>query len=156
MTIPVSTVDTVKDYLYTQLNAQIPGAGTSDPATVLVSYDLPGAWQPFDIVVVGDIQVTNSIESFVGSGGAHWLHEAYEVNITISVYRGDGFDAPAVWKQAKALSDYVDVTVRSDPSLGGAVQLAYPSTTRYLSEWAEDHSGRLVTVQKTIQVQTEI
>ena len=155
MTIPVSTVDTVKDYLVAQITAAI-----NDPE-VNVSYDVPGAWQPDDIIVVGDIQVTNSIESFVGSGGAHWLFEAYEVDITISVFR-EGDLASTAWKRAKALSDLIDVAVRTDPTLGTggtgipSVQRAYPSTTRYQSEWAEDHSGRVVTVQKTIQVEASI
>lgn len=149
MAIPVSTVDTVKDYLVSGITSQV------NDTSVLVSYDLPGEYLPDDIIVVGDVDVSTAIESFVGSGGQHWLHETYVVHITISVYRG-GDNASLTWKRAKALSDAIDTLVRTDPSLGGVVQLAYPSRAAFKSEWEEDHRGRIVTVDKEVTVSVEL
>lgn len=149
MPIPTSTVDTVKDYLVTNIATQI------NDSTVLVSYDAPGPNLPDDIVVVGDIDVDDVQAHFVGSGGAHWLNESYKVQITISVYRG-GDNASLTWKRAKALSDAIDTLVRTDPTLGGVVQVAWPSRTSFKSEWEDNHNGRLVTVDKEISVSAEI
>lgn len=149
MSIPVSTVDTVKDFLVANIATQI-----ADP-TVLVSYDMPGDYQPDDIVVVGDIDVDTQVHAFVGSGGAHWLAEQYKVAVTISVYRG-GDNASLTWKRAKTLSDAIDTLIRTDPSLGGVVQLCWPSRTSFKSEWEQDHKGRIVTVDKEISVSVEI
>jgi hypothetical protein len=147
--IPVSTVDTVRDYLVTNITTQI--ADTS----VLVCYDEPGTYQPDDIVTVGDVAQTAEIHAFMGSGGAHWLEESYRVAVTISVYRAND-DAQTTWKRAKALSDIVDVLVRTDPTLGGVVQIAYPSAAKFEATVVGNHAGRSVTVTKEISVQVEI
>jgi len=149
MTIPVSTVDTVKDFLVAGILAAV-----SDP-TVLVSYDMPGPYQPDDIVVVGDITVTTEPHAFVGNGQAHWLSEEYTVEVIISVYRG-GDTASVAWKRAKVLSDLVDTLIRTDPTLGAVVQLAYPSKTEFVSDVTENHSGRMVTVTKEITCNAEL
>lgn len=150
MTIPVSTVDSVKDYLVTQITAQV------NDSTVLVVYDPPGPYQPDDIICIGpDLTVDTQIHAFVGSGGAHWLRESYTLTVIISVYRGAD-NASVVWKRAKALADAVDTVVRTDPTLGGVAQVAWPSRTQYASDWAENHAGRMTTVTKEISVEAEI
>lgn len=149
MSIPVSTVDTVKDFLVAGIAAQV------NDTSVLVSYDLPGEDLPDDIIVVGDIDVDTQVHAFVGSGGQHWLAESYRVQVSISVYRG-GDNASLTWKRAKTLSDAIDTLIRTDPSLGGVVQLAWPSRTSFKSEWEEEHRGRIVTVDKEISVSVEI
>jgi hypothetical protein len=150
MTIPVSTVDTVLDYLVATVTTQI------GDASVLICDGPPGPYQPDDIVAIGEtIAVVTDVHAFVGSGGQHWLSESYTVSVTISVFRGA--DSVALtWKRAKALADSVDTAVRTDPTLGGAVQLAWPSKTLFTSGWTENHAGRIVTVEKEISVEVEI
>jgi len=149
MAIPTSTIDTVKDYLVTNITTQI------NDTSVLVTYDPPGEYQPDDIVVVGDVITWDGTpHAFVGSGGTHWIHEIYRVQVVISVYRG-GDNASTTWKRAKALSDSVDVAVRTDPTLGGAVQIAYPATAVFTATWEEAHKGRIVEVRKEIHVEAE-
>ena len=150
MTIPVSTVDAVKDYLFAQITAQI------NDTTVLVCYDPPGTFQEDDLVAIGhDVTVTTGPHAFVGSGGAGWLMESYVLSLTVNVFRG-GDNATTVWKRAKVLSDAVDTVVRTDPTLGGVVQQAYPSLAQYTSGWSEDHSGRVTQVDKEITVEAVI
>jgi hypothetical protein len=149
MSIPVSTVDAVRDYLVSSITAAI------GDTSVLVCYDSPGVYQPDDIVSVGDIVQTADIHAFVGSGGQHWLEEQYRIAVQISVFRG-GDDASGTWKRSKALSDIVDVLVRTDPTLGGLVQISWPSATKFEATVVGNHAGRSVTVTKELSVQVEI
>lgn len=149
MTIPVSTVDTVKDFLVANIKTQI------NDTSVLVCYDEPGPNQPDDIVAIGDIAQTTEMHAYVGSGGQHWLIETYHVTVTVSVYRG-GDDPSVPWKRAKVLSDAIDTLVRTDPTLGAAVTVAWPAASSFVSAVTTNHAGRTTTVTKTISVEAEI
>ena len=148
MTIPVSTVDTTRDYLVSHITTQV--ADTS----VLVCFDQPGTNQPEDVISVGDIILDATLHAFVGNLANHSMMENYTVEVTIRVVRAND-DPQTVWKRAKALSDAVDTVVRTDPSLGSTVIVAYPSRAVFAAAVIADHTGRMVTVTKTITVEAE-
>src|SRR5258708_2638167 len=150
MTIPISTVDAVLDFLLSAITTQI------NDTSVLVVEGPPGPYQPEDIVsVASDITLDSVPHAFVGSGGAHWIQESYRVSVIVSVHRA-GDNMSLVWKRAKALSDAVDTAVRTDPTLGGAVQLSYPSRSIFSSYWADNHAWRFTDITKEITVEAEV
>jgi hypothetical protein len=149
MTIPASTVPAAKLYLYTQITALI------NDAAVLVAYDPPSTYQPDDIVMVGAVDRQVVPYQMVGSGGAGWLDETYQIEVVVSVFRG-GDNARTAFERACTLADQVVYVVRSDPSLGGAVVVAHPEVSRYEPAWEEDHKGRLVTVTIPINCRARI
>lgn len=135
--IPASSIPAARTYIHDGLQVQLAGA-----QNLLVCYDEPGPYQPDDIIVVGEVHQTYSPEQTVGSGGRLWLREDYTVSVIISVYRG-GDDPAAVFARGRQLADLVVAVVRADPSLGGAVDRARPSTVSHVSAWNEEHSGRV-------------
>jgi hypothetical protein len=150
MTIPVSTMPAVKAYLYTQLTAR---AELADPVGVF--YDMPTVTPPDDLVYLGDCRGKNVITRMVGSGGAGWLDEHYELDIVVDVVRGDD-DPKANDEQALALLAAVVDTVRLDPSLGGLVIQAAPGRFSLTSEPNEEHLGRNTTAVLTVEVHARI
>lgn len=143
--IPASSVPAARDWLFAGIQVQFPVLAPEDDVDgegLLVCLDAPGPYQPDDIVCVGEVHQTYSPEQTVGSGGRFWLREDYTITVMIRVYRG-GDDPAAVFARARELADVVVAVVRSDPSLGGAVDRAMPTTLTHTGEWADDHSGRL-------------
>lgn len=125
-------------YLLNQITAAV------NDATVLVSYGPPGPNQPDDIVAIGTAVTIETVPiQMVGSGGAGWLDERYDVEIVISVYRG-GDNGRGVLERAAALADLVVSVVRTDPSLGGAVVVAHPSVGSFVPSFDAEHKGRVV------------
>jgi hypothetical protein len=141
MTIPGSSIPAVRRYLFDQLTAQL----TTDPAfpkaQLLVVYDQPGPFQPDDIVSIGKVSRQVAVSSLVGSGGAGWLEERFQVEVIVDVFRGGDY-AQAAFERAVALVDAVCAVVRGDPSLGGCVLEARPAGSTYDSEWDDEHKGR--------------
>lgn len=141
MPIPSSSIPAARRYLFDQLTAQL----TTDPdfpkAQLLVVYDQPGPFQPDDIVSIGKVSRQVAVNSLVGSGGAGWLEERYQVEVIVDVFRGGDY-AQAAFERAVAVVDGVCAAVRGDPSLGGAVLEARPSSGTYESEWDDEHKGR--------------
>lgn len=146
--IPASSIPAARNWILAGLQTQL----ASDTA-VLVCLDTPGPYQPDDIVSVGDVQQTYSPEQTVGSGGPGWLREDYTVTVTVDVYRG-GDDPASTFARARQLADLVVAVVRSDPSLGGAVQRARPGSVQHTSEWDDDHKGRHVVIEIGIECLT--
>lgn len=138
--IPASSIPAARTWIFDGVQAQI-----TDPA-VLVCLDEPGPYLPDDIICVGDVHQQYSPESVVGSGGSHWLREDYTITVTVSVFRG-GDDAAGVFARARQLADLVVAVVRSDPSLGGAVDRGKPGTAQHTSGWTEDHKGRMTEIE---------
>lgn len=131
--IPSSSVPAALAWLLAGLQANI----APDPAAdgLLVCLGEPGTYQPMDIVYLGDVHQTYAPQSTVGSGGPQWLREDYQVTVTVDCYRG-GDDQLAVLTRARAIADLVVATVRSDPSLGGAVDRAKPASAVHTYGWA--------------------
>ncbi|MEV5953730.1 hypothetical protein AB0M11_08125 [Streptomyces sp. NPDC051987] len=139
--IPASSIPAARTWIFQGLQTQLAGV-----QNILVCLDEPGPYQPDDIISVGDVHQQYSPESVVGSGGSHWLREDYTITVTVDVYRG-GDDAAAVFARARQLADLVVAVVRSDPSLGGAVDRGKPGTVQHTSGWSEDHKGRQAVVE---------
>lgn len=139
--IPASSIPAARAWIFAGLQAQYP-----ESSGVLVCLDEPGPFQPDDIIAVGDVHQTYSPEASVGSGGPYWLREDYTITVTVDSYRG-GDDAAAVFAAARAMADTVCALVRSDPSLGGAVDRARPATATHTSGWDEEHKGRQTVIE---------
>lgn len=150
MTVPASSVPAVKAALMTKIATQVADS------SVLISYDVPGTFQPDDIIVVGDVERTASPVAMIGSGQAGFMHEDYTVQITVSVFRG-GDIAQTAFERAYALNDAVETAVRNDMTLGVArVLTAKPTRTLEQSRWDDSHLGRLVSVLTIITVKATL
>lgn len=140
MTIPSSTAAAARRYLFEQFTARIAPDPDSPKSSLLVCYDIPGPNQPDDIIGIGKVLRDVGVNSMVGGGGAGWLDERYTVTVTIDVYRG-GDSAQQTFERAAALLDQVCAIVRTDPTLGGLVQVARPVTSESDGDWDEEHLG---------------
>lgn len=149
MTVPASSVAGVKAYLVSHITSQV-----NDP-TVLVSYDAPGPDQPDDLVVVGDVRRHVDIAAMIGSGQAGWLDETYDVEVSISVFRGSDL-AQTVFERACALCDAVEAVVRNDPSLGSKVLVAHGAEAEYRCDWDDQHRGRLCEITLAVHCSTRL
>lgn len=142
--IPASSIPAARAWILAGVQAQL-----ADQTDVLVCLDEPGPNLPDDIVCVGEVEQTYGPLDIVGSGGRLWLTEEYSVTVTVSVFRG-GDDAVGVFLRARQLADLVVAVVRSDPSLGGAVDRGRPGRASHSSNWTEDHTGRLCEIELSI------
>ena len=134
--IPASSIPAARAWLYAGLQSLYPVA-----SGVLVCLDEPSTDQPQDIIAVADVHQTYGPFQTVGSGGAGWLTEEYSVQVIVDCWRG-GDNAALVFTQARTLADAVVALVRSDPSLGGAVDRARPGIVAHESAWLGDQQGR--------------
>jgi hypothetical protein len=148
MAIPSSTVVAVKNYLFTQMSAQIVSDGLQ------VYYDEPGPGFPDDVIWLGATRQVYVPTEMVGGGGAGFLFENYHQIIEVSVYRG-GDTPQLVFERAAALVAQIESIVRTDLSLGSlpGVIVAYPAGTDYESGWEDSHMGRVTDAQIRIQVE---
>ncbi|AUG78093.1 hypothetical protein CFP65_3293 [Kitasatospora sp. MMS16-BH015] len=147
--IPASSITAARAWILARLQAVLTPDPASPSSELLVCDGGPGPYQPDDIVSLGDTHQTYAPESGVGSGGAGWLREDYQLHITVDVYRG-GDNPDATFARARTLADLVVAVVRSDPSLGGAVDRARPATAAHSTGWDEAHSGRHVEIDLTV------
>lgn len=135
MTIPVSTVPAVKAALKTALE------GRSELANiVLVEYGPATTWLADEMILLGGTQGRMSVARMVGSGGAGWLDEDYVLSVSVLLFRGED-DAQAAEARLHALAAVVFDTVRLDPSIGGLVTQAEPSTFTTELAWDDEHLG---------------
>lgn len=131
-----------KAALLASLQTQIAPA---DPDTaLLICYDTPGTYRPPDIIAVGAVTREITTAGMAGSMTvAGTLHVAFSIDVIVSVYRG-GDDAQAVWERADDLVEDVITAVRADPTLGGAVLLAFPDRVdQPVADWEASHNGRV-------------
>lgn len=123
--VPASTIPAVKAYLVQAITAAV-----ADPS-VLVVYGEPSTEIPDDVIAVTDTERKTAPTQLVGSGAAGWLFENYEQTVVISCVLGG--DDPGTQQQVEArayqLLAVVEVAVRVDPSLGGLVASAWPSSS---------------------------
>ena len=156
VTIPVSTVPSVKRYIAEEVTNAMVGR-VAQGHGVLVSYDPPGRYRPDDIIAIGNLwdrQVSGF--NMVGTGGKAWLKEEYELEITSTVRRaGESLQVEA-YERAHELNSIVESVVREDPSLGGRVIVARPRNTRDEADWGKDSKGFIVHVITRIYVMAQI
>lgn len=155
---PVSTVPAVKRYMFDQvsdaLNQLPPLPGFAAP---IVFYDAPGQYRPSDMMAIGHVyQRVVRPMAMVGSGGAGWLQEEYELEVISDVFRaGESLQIDA-YERAYQFNALMEEIVRSDPSLGGNVITAMPHFSFDGSEWEKDHKGWIVTVVNRLQILARI
>lgn len=150
---PVSTIPAVKAALVTAIAARTEITG--DAAPILVSYGLPGTYQPNDIIAVLDSAQTFEVMAMVGSGGSKWLDENYALAVTVDCFIG-GDLAQTVEERALALAAIVVDVVRADPSIGGRVLEARPASMTTTGAWEDDRKGRRGVVTLTFQIFTQL
>lgn len=158
-TIPVSSVPAAVAYLVAAIQAQLTASTTTATlrqATRVYAGDPTSPDLPNDFVCVGRVTRPLKKGSMVGSGGARWLTEEYDIAVTISSWRGDQTEN-VVTQRAWQLVAFVETAVRKDPSLGGAVLEAYPSrSTSPGPVFTAQPVGPQVTVTETIHCSQSI
>lgn len=157
--IPVSTVPSALAYL----NTEIAAAYADDPlaSQILVTFIDPGDGPdvPNDIIALGEVVRTVEPVSLVGSGGQGWLNEEYEIECTVSSWTGSGPEQGdntiplAMIARAWQLVAYVETAIRTDPSLGDLVNVAYPmAATAPVVGWTEKPVGLAAEITFRIHV----
>ena len=137
MTTPVSTVPAVKAALLAKLQAR------ADLADVQIEYEPVSTFTDDEMIVLGAVQGRMDVRRMVGSGGAGWLDEAYVLTVSVYVFRGDADETASQTNEerAYALAASVADEVRADPSIGGLVTQANPSSFECVASWDEEHLG---------------
>ena len=160
MTIPVSTVPLALAYLNTAITTAY--AADANASQILLTFIDPGAGPdlPNDIISIGEVVRTVEPMAMVGSGGQFWLDEKYEIECMISSWTGsgpeDGLNTVVLAMSARAwqLLSYVETAVRTDPSLGGLVTVAYPmAATAPVTGWTENPIGLAAEITFRIHVE---
>ncbi len=132
----ISTAPAVKAYLVAAIKAVMDAdIGSGDPV-VLVSYNEAGNNLPDDFIWVGKVTRTFAPNRFIGSGGPGWGIEKYEIDINLSVLHGALNPQPCE-ERAWHLVALIEQAVRNDPSCGGRVIVAVPTTSDVEAGWAE-------------------
>jgi hypothetical protein len=157
MAVPVSTVPAVTNYLFTAIQEQV----YTDPLaeSILVRIGMPSGDLPPDVLLLTSVRRTLAPRTFIGGGGQDWEAETYNAVVFISTWAASG-DADVTSDVACKLNDrlwqlvgYVETAVRNDPSLGGLVDIAYPSaTTTDGPEWQEN-GGLVAQAEVTVHVE---
>lgn len=148
--IPASPTPLVLEWLVEQISTQVDNS-------VLVSLGPPGTYRGPSMINVGCS--TNGKEGvrrrlrpfeLVGGGGAGYLEETIEIDVTVSCWSGDQ-DPSGVSATAWRLVSIVENTVRSNLTLGGNVNQSQPlSTSGGTPEWT-DPAGHQVDIVVTIE-----
>jgi hypothetical protein len=161
VTIPVSTVPAAEAYLLSAIQTQ----AALDPSiqAMLIRLGEPGRDLPNDSIVVGtNVRRTVTVRTFIGSGGTDWLNEGYDMNVECRSWlaSGDADDTSVIATQsldrAWQLVGYVETAIRTDPSLGGLVNLAYPRSAEQEGPvWVNGPAGAGLITLITINVHVE-
>lgn len=154
MSIPVSTVPAVRQYLLTQIQAQI-GIYTAPIVEVYLSdADHESA---ADLVIIGGAHRALEPFAMVGSGGPHWLRETYHLEVSIECAQfGVDSTFSTVDSRAYQLLGMVETVVRTDPSLGGLVLVARPAESTSEHAWGDEHQGPQCLIKAQIYVSAEL
>jgi hypothetical protein len=139
MATATSKVDAVITNLLAAINAST--VITSQVTPVLVYEGPPTLNQPDDFITVAEhIQQMYQPHAVVGTGGSNWLIEEILVSVEVTVYRGgDTFKTSR--QRCETIVNAIDDAVRNDPTLAGAVYLAYPTLHQYTQKWEVDAKG---------------
>jgi hypothetical protein len=147
MSTATSAVNATLTNLVTAVTASV------NDTTVLVCEGPPGEFQPDDMIVIGE-RITQQYEphALVGSMGSAALHETFQIYVHIDCYRG-GDTFATTRARCLTLAKAIDDAVRNDPTVGGAVYLAYPSSHAYEQSWDPDNKGTRVTCELYVHCQ---
>jgi hypothetical protein len=140
MATATSGVDAAVTNLIAAINTQ-PAILAASPFVQVVEGPPTLSMEDDLIVVAEHIQQMYQPHAVVGSGGSKWLIEEILISITVDVFRG-GDNATTTRQRCETLVNAVDDAVRNDPTLGGAVYMAYPSLHQYSQTWDFDAKGR--------------
>ena len=153
MTIPVSTVPAAIAALTTQVSTQT----ATDSLPILVYYGDLTTDAPDDIIQIGTtVRRQMRPREFIGSYQGQAFLETYDIQCLVSAWSGSA-DPVAITQRAYTLLGYLETAVRTDPTLGGNDLEAHPSNTAGgQPEWTDSPTGRLVTINASISVQTLI
>src|ERR1035438_7723069 len=147
MTIPASTVPAAIEAIKAATAAQM-----TDPSILLTVGD-PGMDLPDNVIAIGEVRRTVEPATFIGNGGLFWLEEKYDIDVVCSAWSGSD-NRTTITDMAWTLVNYVETAVRTDPSLGGIVNVAYPVGTHTLSAtWTEDPDGMTIEIEMAIHVE---
>lgn len=156
LSIPVSTVPAVRQYLYAQISAAVAERAYVAPGVTVELAELSEPEDYSDILVVGKtITRTPEIAQIVGGGGAHWLRERYTVSIHITCSDQSSPTFAAVDARAYELLAIVEGVVRADPSLNKLVIVAHPGPSHIESDFDHAHGGALALIESSINVHAE-
>jgi hypothetical protein len=159
VTIPVSTVPAAQAAIFEALAPYV--VADADSQDILVCIGQPSTEIPSAIIEIGkEIRRTAQPAAFVGSGGAGFIEESYDIDIVVSV-AGETVDTQddptTIADRAWQLVGYVEDAVRSDPSLGNVVQVAYPhDATGGEVVWAPNNVGRICEITVIIHAEALI
>jgi hypothetical protein len=137
---PASCAPAVKAYLVTLFKGVVDVDANAEDGLVAVSYNEPGNNEPDNVIWVGKVSRTFKPMRLVGSGGQWWGNEIFEVETNISVIHGQ-LDPQPCEERAWHLIALLETAIRSDPSLGGLVIQANPTTSDVDCEWIEGETG---------------
>lgn len=153
--VPVSTAPKVVAFLTTGLTANVTPYDTNT-ALGVAYIEQPSGYDPFDQVTIGDVgNRTTKRTRIVGNGGRGWLDENYTLDIEIVSWQG-GQNLQLVVERAWRLLGQVEAFIRSDPSLGGLVIVAYPSASKSTAGFMDDSKGVSCVIDVTVEVDAEI
>lgn len=153
--VPVSTAPAVVAFLTAGLTTNLT---QYDPQTALsVAYiEQTGGYNAFDQVTIGDVgNRTVRRTQMVGTGGAGWLYEEYTLDIEVMSWQG-GQNLQLVVERAWRLLGQVEAFIRSDPSLGNLVIVAYPSSSKSTAGYMDDKKGVSCVIDVTVDVEARI
>lgn len=136
MTAPASSAPAVKAYLVALFQSVMDVDASAVDGQVLVSYNAPGNYETDNVIEVGKVSRTFAPLRLVGSGGQWWGNETYEIEVSISVIHGQ-LDPVGIEARVWHLVALCESAVRSDPSFGGLVIQANPTTCDVDCEWAQ-------------------
>lgn len=151
--VPGTTVGQARLNILAAIQTQTASLSLPSGYSLVVQLEPLGQNAPEQRILVGRARVQNVIESFVGSGGQHWIDERYTIEVTCFAFRG-GEDQASTFTDCVALVNAVQTAVRNDPSLGlaqgsapagmGYVIQAYPARLEWTTDWSENGQGIVV------------
>lgn len=165
MTAPSTTLPTVKAWLFNRLSTVLT-ADTAAGKTLSVNYSAVSQDEDDDEITVGTGERRIEPLALVGgmqTGGA-W-QESYDIPVTVSVWRPEGFQAAEerMWALVAAIENVVRVDMwaviaggTAAATFGGAVWSVMPQPHNATPEWADEQRGPLVQLTYPITVRAEL
>lgn len=166
MTVPVSTVPTVKAWLLGRLTSQI----TQAPgASMAVVYGDPGTNQPDDLIQINTGNRELLPGSLVGSLDQGSLREKYTIDVTVRVYRGGAQSFQTAEERLWAIVAVIERVFRTDmwaliagdaavrsATLGGAVWSLSIEPHDLTEEWAPSGLGPSVSLVYPVTIYSDL